>query len=154
MDIGSGFSRDEEEHHLDRLTIPPHRTNTGNGISSPETPHGRLLSESRQLLPKSSKSLFQYTNTTVLDFGDGSGEEQLEFPEWNYEPGNLERGKIQRWWDRLADLLVVCLSLPFFTLAATIVWFDNKEPQANKEESLKQSICIVSLLSSYNGMLD
>jgi len=146
-------SRDGEadQRETERLTITPHplRTHIPDPILSPETPHpnvhSRQLSESKQLLPQSSKSLFQYSSTTAVDFGeaevlDGYGN---YFPKWNSEPQTLRRSRRERWRDAGVDLLITFLVLPFFALAGAIIRVNGKAPEGNQEEIFKQCIYIV-----------
>jgi len=153
---GDARSRADEadQRETERLTITPHplRSHVPFGpdsISSPETPHphSRGLSESKHLLPQSSKSLFQYSSTTNIDFGEveNANYEPL-FPEWNSEPQSLRRSRRERWRDGLVDLSVVVIVLLFFALAAAIIRVNGKVPEGNREEILKQSTFVVCLL--------
>lgn len=143
----------ESIRHPERLTITPHplRSHTLELITSPETPHpgfhSKQLSESRHLLTHTPKNLFQYTGTTVLDF-DGDNHNlpyEPEFPNWNYDPQYLDRDVKGKWRDVSVDVLVVCLSLPFFALAAAVIRVDGHAPEERQEEIFKQPIYVVSI---------
>lgn len=150
------MSRDgeDDEPATERLTITPHplRSYALGLSSSPETPHSnsRQLPESKQLLPQSSKSLFQYSSTTTnLDLKEvENGDFGSPFPKWNNEPQTLQLTKSERLRDALFDILVISLTLPFIALAATMIRIRGKVPEGNQEEALKQSIYTVSAPSA------
>jgi hypothetical protein len=85
----------------------------------------------------------------LLDFEDGDGSREVEFPEWDYEPRLLRRGRRERLRDAFADLLVICTALPFFGLAAAVIRVDGEIPEERQEEDFKQSVYVVSLSNCF-----
>lgn len=157
MEIGRAISTDRDELFMDEISIEP---------TIPQSPppnstslHSRGISESQNLLPNSPKNLFHYSTTKEIRFhgplGEpryegqgirgGLGESGRETPVWSGVPQTL-RSRRKDWWrDVVVDLLGVAVAMPFFGLAATLIYFDGERVEGDKKNILEQCIKAVSI---------
>ncbi|KAE9370142.1 hypothetical protein N431DRAFT_492303 [Stipitochalara longipes BDJ] len=111
--------------------------------SPPSTPgHRRGKSESQNLLPPSSKNLFQYSTTREFRYDQPEEETQegRESPNWKGVAGSLNRTTQQKWRNFLVDILAIAAGLPFFALAGAIIRLDGKPIKGHQENILNQCI--------------
>jgi hypothetical protein len=123
--------------------------------SPPSTPgHRRGKSESQNLLPPTSKNLFQYSTTRKFryDQPEEDGQEGRESPNWEGVAGSLNRTRRQKWRDFLVDVLAMAVGLPFFALAGAIIRLDGKPVKRHQENVLNQCIKGVSTKSPQSSM--
>ncbi|KAH8746743.1 hypothetical protein BGZ57DRAFT_935843 [Hyaloscypha finlandica] len=123
--------------------------------SPPSTPgHRRGKSESQNLLPPTSKNLFQYSTTREFryDQPEEDGQEGRESPNWQGVAGSLNRTRRQKWRDFLVDVLTIAAGLPFFALAGAIIRLDGKPVKRQQENVLNQCIKGVSTKSPQSSV--
>jgi hypothetical protein len=119
--------------------------------SPPSTPgHRRGKSEHQNLLPPTSKNLFQYSTTREFRYDQPEEEagEGRESPDWKGVAGSLNRTRKQKLRNFLVDILAIAAGLPFFALAGAMIRLDGKPVKGNQENILNQCIKGVSTKTS------
>jgi hypothetical protein len=123
--------------------------------SSPTNPNSRAgLSENATLLPTTSKNLFEYSSTKLFryDLPEQSIRGGAISPPFLETPLTLGRTRKELIKGLVADVLTLCVSLPFFALAGALIYFNGKSVEEYQHNILDQCIRGVSIPSVYENV--
>jgi hypothetical protein len=112
-------------------------------INSDRTSHSRGLSESQNLLPNSSRNLFEYKSAQAIRWAGPEvlrehGELRRDENGWDGVPQTLQKRRREIWRDAVVGLVMLGVALPFFALAGAVIYFDQKDIQRVQQNVLDQ----------------